>query len=165
MRQRRFAPIKDRATATAAGLLACAFTSGARADSKVLSGASCVLVTGTNVTRSAAGIKNNETGNVTVFCSLLRDNTTNTNGLTALRISATASGTLGLNECNVYSLDAWGKPQLELACSAVTPTISNGMSIYDFGSMLNVSAFNGSYAIRISIRPGQTLKSIYYNEP
>src|SRR5262245_48213890 len=88
-----------RTTAAFVGLALCALTRGASADSKVVSGASCVLVTGTNVTRSAAGIRNNETSNVTVFCSLLRDNTTNTNGLSSLRIAATANGAAGLNEC------------------------------------------------------------------
>ena len=156
-----------RKIAAAAGLAVCALTSGASADSKVVSGASCVLTVGTNLTRSAAGIRNNETGNVTVFCSLLRDNTANNNGLTSLRISATANnGTAGLNECTVYSLNAWGERlPSEPSCGQINPAISNGTAIWDFGSALNQSAAGGSYVIRVSIRPGQTLKSIYYNEP
>jgi hypothetical protein len=97
-------------------------------------------------------------GAFTIECSIDRDNTGNTNGLSDLEIAVTVP--LGRLACDAFSFDRAGN----LLKMVSREANGQGTQILDFGSSLNVSANKGHFAVSCFADHGTKIHAIYYNE-
>jgi hypothetical protein len=100
-------------------------------------------------------------GDLSLSCSLLRDNTTNTNGLSALQV-VVSKNDANARSCSVYAYDGYGN-----LLKAVGRTVSGtGLKTFDWTNSLNVSSANGAYyTVLCDLGPYDVGVSVYWNEP
>lgn len=96
----------------------------------------------------------------TISCPILRDNTTNTNGLSALQLRVKKADT-ATRSCTAYASDGFGS-QLK----SVTKTVSGtGVQPFDWGTTFNVSSANGAnYAVVCTLGAEDFGEGIYWTE-
>jgi hypothetical protein len=105
------------------------------------------------------GATNVSGGSLDLVCSLPRDNTTNTNGLSDLQIVVTDP--TGHMSCVVFAYDA--NDNVFTAVEA-QPDLIVGTKIFDFGSSLGFSVAKGHYEVRCTLDNNAILHSILVNE-
>jgi len=139
-------PVTDaRAASTVAGPTFCQPTNG---------------VTGFQVQYTTGGIQNIAGRAIDIICTLFRDNTTNTNGLSDLEVAIKIDPAFpGTFTCVAAAVDRKG----DWVRNVTKSKTSTG--IIDFGNLLNFSVTKGHYALRCSMPTNATLHSIYYLEP
>lgn len=96
----------------------------------------------------------------TAVCSLVRDNTTNTNGLLALQVRLMKND--GASQtCTARSHDAFGN-----LLKAVSRSVSGtGGKTLSWGTSLNVSGAGSYYSVTCSLNGGTAVSNLYWNEP
>lgn len=134
----------------------------AHAIEKMQPASACQVLNEANTTigRGAVDI-GSVSGAFSVSCPLLRDNTTNTNGLFPfwLRVN---KGDATSRTCTAYSVDGYGNI-LKSVSRSVTGT---GVQTFDWTTALNVSSANGAtYAINCTFGPSDFGENMYWNEP
>ena len=145
--------------------------SSARAGSSVVGSTVCVRsdvigAAGSGLTYTSVGVENDSGSDAEVICTLFRDNTSNTNGMTDLELAigmssnSTAGGTF---TCQALSIDRKGivKKQVTKQVSVA----SGGNTVIGWGSSLNVSVPKGAYAIECSVPIFGIIHSVFYSEP
>lgn len=101
-----------------------------------------------------------------IRCPLVRSNTTNTNGLTSLKLNVYKQTSTTFN-CWAQSNDKFGSYVLRVARS----TTQTGRSTLDWTTNMNSSLSKGTYAVTCDVIGtvdetwGDEVESIEYNEP
>ena len=138
-----------------------ASASAVSADSKVLPASACQtnsdafnrLTRNTTTIGVIAGQNN-------MVCSLVRDNMTNTNGLSALRFRVSKADSTS-RTCTAYAVDGYGN-----VLKSVSRTVSgSGIKNFDFGNTLNVSSSTAVYNVQCGLGLNDIGLNLYYNEP
>lgn len=132
------------------------------ADGKILGGQVCELgpaPSSATVRYDSDGIEMVSTGG-TVMCTMIRDNVTNTNGLSDVELSVNDPTGGGGVICDLLAQDRHGTP-----VKVVRRTSSrNGPQVLDWGGSLNVGASKGTYSFICLLPPGGRISSLYFNE-
>lgn len=137
--------------------------STAHADGKILGPTACKpygINPSVDLTYGFSHVTNNTGAQVSIVCALVRDTSTNTNGLQDLEVSIT-DPTGGSMVCNAFSVGRNGATLSQLRKNAGTSTAPQ---IIDFGSALNASASRGHYAVVCEVPNGGKIHSIFYEE-
>jgi hypothetical protein len=96
-----------------------------------------------------------------VRCSLIRDNTTNTNGLAALQVRVT-KGDITSRTCTATVHDRYGSSLKSVARSVS----GSGVKTFDWTNTLNTSSGSGAYyTVSCSMGGNDFIKSLYWDEP
>jgi hypothetical protein len=146
---------------SAAGLSIAGPTLGL--DGKIAGPTSCQLgasVAGARLAYATSGVTNVSGINVNVVCSLVRDNTTNTNGLSDLEMVVTAPAGGGNFDCTALAEDRNGNPVLAVH----RMTSRSGAQVLDWGGSITVSASKGYYIINCDTPAGGVIHSVFHNE-
>ena len=96
----------------------------------------------------------------TVVCTMVRDNVTNTNGLSDVELTVFDPSAGGSVVCDLVAQDRNGSP-LKIVRRSST---RNGVQTLDWGGSMNLSASKGTYSFICNLPPGARLSSIYFNE-
>jgi hypothetical protein len=149
-------------TILAAGAVLALPGSSRGLDGKIAGPTACQLgaaTAGARLLYNTSGVTNASTVNVNVVCTLVRDNTTNTNGLADLEMVVTAPGA-GNFDCTALAEDRNGSPVLAVH------RMSNraGTQVLDWGSSITVSASKGYYVINCDVPVNGVIRSIFHNE-
>ncbi len=114
----------------------------------------------TAIGRGASDI-GSTSGAFSISCPLLRDNTTNTNGITPfwLRVN---KGDATSRTCTAYAADGYGN-----ILKSVSKSVSGtGVQTFDWGTSFNVSSANGAtYAVSCTFGALDFGENMYWNEP
>jgi hypothetical protein len=121
------------------------------------------LASNGNVNVTGGMFQNISGAQMTVICSLFRDNTTNTNGMQDLEITVRNDGDVAnVATCTAVSYNRQGSP-LKMASRT-----TNGTSVeqtLDFGGSLNLSVSRGHYSIFCQMPNLFSVHNIFYTEP
>jgi hypothetical protein len=155
----------QRASTVAAFALAALLVPGRSMglDGKIAGPTSCQLgasVAGARLSYLTSGVTNVSGINVNVVCALVRDNTTNTNGLQDLEMSVTAPAGGGNFDCTLLSEDRQGNPVLAVHRTTTRP----GAQVLDWAGSITVSTSKGYYILNCDVPNNGTIHSIFHNE-
>jgi hypothetical protein len=131
------------------------------ADGKIMFANECQLAgdAGGRLTYLVGGVTNSSGINRDVVCGIVRDNTTNTNGLSDLEMSVT-DPTTGSFFCDAISADRTGN-----LLKVVRRTSTRmGVQTLDWGASLNVSSSKGHYAITCTVPANGIIHNVFANE-
>jgi hypothetical protein len=131
-------------------------------DAKVMGGTACRRAsTGTmlGLQYTTDGVVNVSGQSMQVICSILRDNTGNTNGLAGLQVGVTDTTSGGI-ACDAVADDPKGNPVIVTRKSST----KLGAQVLDFGTTVSKSAAKGYYSLNCSLPNGAKISSIYSNE-
>jgi hypothetical protein len=132
-------------------------------DGKVGGPTSCQLgasVAGARLAYVTSGVSNVSGINVNVVCSIVRDDTTTTTGLSDLEMTVTAPAGGGNFDCTALSEDRNGSPLI-----AVHRTTSRaGTQVLDWGAAVSVSASKGYYIVNCDVPANGIIHSLFHNE-
>jgi hypothetical protein len=149
-------------TGIALGVLTAASPAQA-SDAKTISGSACFpFAEGTSGLwiRIGPGAYNAGSESVFVVCPVVRDNTGNTNGIRDIELQVSLPSSSSM-ECTAGSYDASGFGTIK---AVGKKTSVAGNSKMDWGSSVNASSVNGTYAIYCSVPPLGTIYSIRHDE-
>jgi hypothetical protein len=130
------------------------------AGAKVVAPAQCRLLGGgtSGLTYGAGHVTNTSGAAAAVVCAIVRDNTSNTNGLRDAEVAVTdATGTM---TCSAVAVDRAGN----LLKSVGLTIPGTGSRIIDFGSSLNLSVSRGHYQVTCNLPNNARIHSVYYDE-
>ena len=131
------------------------------ADGKILGTTDCQLSgdAGGRLTYLVGGVTNSSGINRDVICGVVRDNTTNTNGISDLEM-AVSDPTTGSFFCDAISADRNGN----LLKVVRRTSTHSGPQILDWGNTLNVGGNKGHYAITCTVPANGVIHSVFVNE-
>jgi hypothetical protein len=131
-------------------------------DGKIAGPTACQLgasTAGARLSYNTSGVTNVSTVNVNVVCTLVRDNTTNTNGLSDLEMVVTAPAA-GNFDCTALAEDRGGNPVLAVH----RMSDRTGTQVLDWGASITVSASKGYYVVNCDVPVNGVIRSIFHNE-
>jgi hypothetical protein len=131
------------------------------ADGKIINSTNCQLAgdAAGRLSYLVGGVMNISGINHDVMCGLLRDNTTNTNGISDLEMSV-SDPTTGSFFCDAVSADRNGN----LLKVVRRTSTKSGAQILDWGASLNLSASKGHYAITCTVPNNGVIHNVFVNE-
>ena len=132
-------------------------------DGKIGGPTACQLgasVSGARLAYASSGVTNVSGVNVGVVCALVRDNTTNTNGLSDLEMVVTAPAGGGNFDCTALAEDRNGNPVIAVHRT----TTSAGTKVLDWGGSITVSASKGYYIVSCDVPANGIIRSVFHNE-
>jgi hypothetical protein len=109
--------------------------------------------------RGATDIGSGGTAYVAV-CSLIRDNTTNTNGLVALQVRVD-KGDTSSRQCTATVHDGYGS----ITKSVVRSVSGSGVRAFDWTTTVNTSSASAYYTITCALGGNDLIKTLSWDEP
>jgi hypothetical protein len=131
-------------------------------DGKIAGPTACQLgaaTAGARLQYNTSGVTNVSAVNVNVVCALVRDNTTNTNGLSDLEMVVTAPAA-GNFDCVAIAEDRNGSPLIVVHRTTSGP----GNHVLDWGGSITVSGSKGYYVVNCDVPVNGIIRSIFHNE-
>lgn len=123
-------------------------------------GSSCMVSNDLNLSAGRGTGDFLATGPFTAVCSLIRDNTTNTNGLSDLEVRLLKSGSES-QTCTAYVHDKFGN----LLKAVPRTATGTGAKTLDWEAKVDTSSDSAYYSVRCDLNANTTLGSIYWKEP